>query len=438
MNKYLEFMGSDNALCLPVIDGKEISMIPAEAAYMAGVNNPENFPQLILDLEQIQVLDYTKIPLNTEDQISYIQNMLRDSPYEPEDLAFLALKSLYSFSWNKLETQNDFVLAMRVEAAFIHVIKKKAESIASELIYRDALLPYWVRLSYLRVMSKVPEPVIQRSSLKAVTCFPIKRKSFNAYSAMLKDSSIIGFNYALEPILKILNRFFIHYYTTQHLAGPNRYERAWNEISSVVRYFSGKAGATELIPCSLLLSIDDVKQVHSMTADQIDFIMMHEMGHIYHEHPKMILDIIGTDDEREKRQVFELEADNFSHRVYKSWFIESPEEKKDMTQKLNAYAGMLESVELLFIYTDFINRAKNLINTILGDDYFSTSNVSHPLSEERLAALHNNAVLKINSAMVKYAKEFFENVLNHVKNLEIDGLGASLKLVSGKKTNEVL
>lgn len=57
---------------------------------------------------------------------------------------------------------------------------------------------------------------------------------------------MIGMNYALEPILKHLNRYLIHYFSIDEMAGPNRLSCAWGGIAPTVLYFWSDVAVTEL------------------------------------------------------------------------------------------------------------------------------------------------------------------------------------------------
>ena len=420
-------MGSDNHLCLPIMEGEKIKILPYEAAYMAGIKEKDDFPKLVLDLEQIQVLDYTKLPLITEEQVTYIEEKLRHSPLVPEELSFLALRSLYSLAWEEITTQEKLLSALNLESALCFVLKKYSVDIAADLLYQDSLLPYWVRLSYLRIMSKIPETVINKSNLKNVTCFPVKRFSFNAYSTMLTTSSIIGFNYALEPILKILNRFFTHFYSSLHIAGPRRLERSWNEIAPIVRYFSIGAKAEELAPLSLIFSMEDAEQVHRMTADQVDFIMTHEMGHIFHGHPRLLADLKGQEDEFVQRHELEYEADRFAEKVFRNWYLDTPDDDKgEQKSKLNEYASFIESTQLLFVYMDFVEQSKVILNDRLKDKFPLQRNNTHPMPVDRLKRIMELSMIELKSEKVEYANNLFGDILDYIKKLELKNLETSI------------
>lgn len=422
-------MGTDNLLCKPIIDGERINLISFQAMYMAGLKEKDLLPKTIMDLEQIQVLDYTQIPEIEQEQVDYINQQLRVSPFAPEDLAFLALKSLYCYSWDNLTYQSDAILALKVEGALNHILKKISLEIAGDLIYQDSLLPYWVRLSYLRVMSKIPKEVIERSNLTSVACFPNKKKSFNAFSTMLQNSSVVGFNYALEPILKILNRFLIHFYSTQHLSGSSRIARAWGEIVPVVRYFNNDASASDLVSGCILISQDDATTVHRLVADQIDFIMMHELGHLFHSHPRKLSQIVGVEDELEKRHELEVEADKFAHEIYKSWCYEVRDEPEKLKTNLNEYAALIEAVELLFIFMRFVDESKSLINEKIGKESSGSSESTHPSSDIRLSLLRQLSGLEVNSPIVKYAEKFFEDILLYARGLSEEEIQIGLEPV---------
>jgi hypothetical protein len=422
-------MATDNLLCKPIIDGERISLISFQAIYMAGLKETDLIPKTIMDLEQIQVLDYTQIPEIEQEQVDYINQKLRVSPFAPEDLAFLALKSLYCYSWDSLTFQTDAILALKVESALNHILKKTSFEIAGDLIYQDSLLPYWVRLSYLRVMSKIPEEVIERSNLKSVACFPNKRKSFNAFSTMLQNSSVVGFNYALEPILKILSRFLIHFYSTKHLSGSCRIARAWGEILPVVRYFNNDASASDLVSGCILISQDDATTVHRLVADQIDFIMMHELGHLFHAHPRKLSQIVGFEDELEKRHELEVEADKFAHEIYKSWCYEVHDEPEKLKTSLNEYAALIEAVELLFIFMRFVDESKSLINEKVGKKSSGSSESTHPSSDIRLSLLRKLSGLEVNSPIVQYAEKLFDDILFYIRRLSGEEIQIGLEPV---------
>lgn len=428
-NKYLEYMETDNLLCKAIMNGKRIELIAFQAMHIAGLTNEGLVPKVLLDLEQIQVLDYTQLPEMEQEQIDYINSKLRISPFSPDNLAFLALRSLYCYSWDNLKCQSDAILALKVEGALNYLLNNVAMKIAGDLIYQDSLLPYWVRLSYLRVMSKIPQKIINESNLKSTTCFPDKKNYFNAFSTMLRSTSVVGFNYALEPILKILNRFFIHFYSTQHFAGSSRIARAWGEILPVVRYFNNDAIATELMSGCILISQDDATTVHRMVADQVDFIMMHELGHIFHGHPRKLSQIVGTDDEVDKRYELETEADIFAHKVYKSWCYSSHTSDEKLDTRTNEYSTLIESVELLFIYMGFVNKAKLVINKKLRRESIVDVNDTHPSSEQRLSVLRKSSGLEINSPMVQYAEIFFDEILRYIDTLSEKDIKSGLEPV---------
>ncbi|MFM2651577.1 hypothetical protein AAFX23_14175 [Vibrio alginolyticus] len=277
-------------------------------------------------------------------------------------------------------------------------------------------------------MAKKKE-VIERSNLTSVACFPNKKKSFNAFSTMLQNSSVVGFNYALEPILKILNRFLIHFYSTQHLSGSSRIARAWGEIVPVVRYFNNDASASDLVSGCILISQDDATTVHRLVADQIDFIMMHELGHLFHSHPRKLSQIVGVEDELEKRHELEVEADKFAHEIYKSWCYEVRDEPEKLKTNLNEYAALIEAVELLFIFMRFVDESKSLINEKVGKESSGSSESTHPSSDIRLSLLRQLSGLEVNSPIVKYAEKFFEDILLYARGLSEEEIQIGLEPV---------
>ncbi len=419
-------MSTDNDLCLPVISGDKIKIILAEVAEMVGI---KHLPQVYLDLEQIQVLDYTTLPLLSADQVEFIQNNLNSSPYNTEELAYFALRSLFAFCWEEPKCEDDVKLAATFEFALMIVLIKYSRELAGELIYKDSRLPYWVRLSFLRVLSRIPVETIEKYSLDRICCFPIKRKSFNANSTILRNGAVIGFSYALEPILKVLNRFFLHFYSTQHLSGDKRYQRAWSEIVPVVLHFSIGIEGEKISGFSMLFDKDVVIEVQSITTEQIDFIMSHEIGHIVYEHPKLIAEINNPEHAQLIRPHYEYQADIFANEILRSRLVNemryrlSPNRKNENDNAeecldnakiaLSNYANSIEAVRLLFTYMNFIEKANHILKTRLHEKFPNSNNAgTHPLAADRYKNLEKFSLIDVSfeSERLVYAKTFFSNL----------------------------
>jgi hypothetical protein len=421
-NIYSQLMGEENALCVPLIEPDLLQGLPLYAANLAGLDEESKFPTIVLDLEQIQILDYTSVSNVSERQKTIINAKLKKIPSAPDELAFLALKSLYTYVWCEIKNKEEFEIAVKTESALNYVLSEQALKMAPELMYQDAKLPYWIRLSYLRVMSKVPESIICEGKLDTVACYPIKSLFFNAKSSTFKNdtSPIIGFNYALEPILKLLNRLFIHFYSSQHLAGKTRIERAWKELLPIVQYLNGTATAFELTPNSVLFSVEDAKLAQDISADQVDFIMLHELGHILYGHPFKLDELKRDGNEIEAMYELELEADGFFHQVYNKWLLQ--EGDKSLDSKLGEYANLIEGGQLLFIYMDFLEKAKSKVASFGTIKVAPSLSDTHPTANQRLSHLNTLVGITSKSNRIIYAMELFDDILNYMDSSYEDEL----------------
>ena len=415
-NIYIRLMGEENDLCSPVMDVELLQGLPMYAAHLTGLGEGTKIPKIILDLEQIQVLDYTSISTVSDDQIIVILDKLKRIPPSPDELAFLALKSLYTYTyaWCEVETQEELESAIETEQALNYLITKQAMELASDVMYQDAKLPYWIRLSQLRVMSKISQDIITSGKLDKVACYPIKSPFFNAKSTMFRDGTgpLIGFNYALEPILKMLNRIMVHFYSSQHLAGKIRIQRAWKEFLPIVKFFLGTASAYDLVPNAILFSVEDAQLAQNITADQVDFIMLHELGHILNGHPFQLDELKGSDGEIESRHKLELEADSFAHQVYTQWLC--LDDGKSLDFRLGEYSNLIEGSQLLFIYMNFLEFAKDKVASFSNAAARPSLSDTHPSASLRLDHLNALTGIKSRSDRVNFATEFFQEIIDYV------------------------
>jgi hypothetical protein len=375
---YARWLKTDFDVCKPVIAGDALTAIREQVAirvYQTMGTGPN--PSLYLDLEQLQVVDYSAFEGVSEEQREFITRLHTREPIWPEEMIFFALRSLFQFGWPK-PTSNDDI---RFAAAYDHVLNQVLTDTALDLAKRftaaDALLPYWGRLAFLRVMVEIPIDNISRFGLDRVACTLVKKAKLNATTFALENGSVIGMNYALEPILKHLNRYLIHYFSTDEIAGPNRLSRAWEGIAPTVLYFWSDVAVTELVRSSTILFDEHTAiMAHHLTTDQVAFIVMHELGHVALDHPERL------QAERNKgcdvtslRHEFEFAADGFAlglmrSRLVKEVLAKSTNPKAaeadndpvaQITASLHEYQQGLGAVYVLFVFMDFIQRAGELL-----------------------------------------------------------------------------
>jgi hypothetical protein len=448
-NPYIRWLSSDFDVCKPVIPGVELTAIHAQVAYRVHQTmgtGPK--PALYMDLEQLQVVDYGAFEDVSEAQRKFIGGLHTSEPIRPEEMIFLALRSLFQFSWPLPTSNDDIRFAAAYDYVLHQVLVETALDLAKNFTAPAALLPYWGRLTFLKVMGGMPLENISRFGLDRVACTLVKKAKFNATTFALENGPVVGLNYALEPILKHFNRYLMHYHSTKEMAGPNRLSRAWEGIVPIVLHFWSEIAATELLRPSMILYEEGVGTlVHHFTNDQVDFIMMHELGHVALSHPQRLQkERNAGHDVTQLRHEFEFAADAFALGLMRSKLIkhvkaesESPQvgetdsQTSRITESLHEYQGALGSVYILFIFMDFIQEAGELLRDRLSSHLHIRSQMdTHPRPRARLDRLElmNLGEYLYTSQIERYARDFLHAVLNHAITLSDEELLTSVTVAT--------
>jgi hypothetical protein len=446
-NLYARWLKIDFDLCHPVLgrDGLnailEQVIIRVHEAMGVGPN-----PSTYLDLEQFQVANYSAFEGVSEEQRQFIAELHTREPIRPEEMIFLALRSLFQFGWPKPTSNEDIRFAAAYDHVLNQVLTDTALDLAKQFTAANALLPYWGRLAFLRVMIEIPIDNISRFGLDRVACTLAKKAKLNATTFALENGPVIGMNYALEPILKYLNRYLIHYFSTDEMAGPNRLSRAWEGIAPTVLYFWSDVAVTELTRSSTILFDEHMAiMVHHLTNDQAAFIVMHELGHVALDHPSRLrAESKAGCDATTLRQEFEFAADGFALGLMRSKLLENlraqsanprgTEVENDSVDQVTAsfreYQEGLCAVYLLFVFMDFIQRAGELLRDRLSERINIRSRMdTHPEARARLERLElmNLGEHLYTSPLQRYARDFLQAVLDYTATLNDEELLASLK-----------
>ena len=106
-----------------------------------------------------------------------------------------------SFHWGKPQSEQDARRAAAYEWALQMALTEVSASVAQALARPEALLPYWGRLGFLRVMATIPDEQIDAQRLDRFACVLLKDPVFNARSIRYEDHGLVGLNFALEPIV---------------------------------------------------------------------------------------------------------------------------------------------------------------------------------------------------------------------------------------------
>jgi hypothetical protein len=446
-NRYARWLGTDNDLCLPVINQAHLDAILLQVAvkvyHVLGLG-PK--PSTSLDLEHLQVADYGAFEGVSYEQQQFIASLHTQEPIRPEEMIFLALRSLFQFAWPKPESEDDIRFAATYDHVLNEVLIDTTLDLAKQFTAPGALLPYWGRLAFLNVMVQLPVDNIARFGLDRVACTLVKKAKFNATTFALENGPVIGMNYALQPILKHFNRYLLHYFSTREMAGPKRLIRAWEGIVPTVLHFWSDVIASRLTQSPMMLYGEEMAiTAHQLTAEQLEFIVMHELGHVALDHPRRLrMESTSGRDVTTVRHEFEFAADAFALGLMRSKLVKEVRNQTkldqaadanitpidEVTTSLHNYQRGLGAAYLLFLYMDFVQRAGELLRDRLGMQINIREQMdTHPRASARLEHLElmNLGEYLYTSPLQRYAQELLQTVLDYAATLDNDGLLASVK-----------
>ena len=107
-NPYQRWIGTDNDHCLPVMDRKKLdAILGATAARVHQELGTGPTPNVFLDLEHLQVADYGGFENLGDEQRQFILKLHEAEPIRPEEMIFLALRSLFQFTWPEPTSEHD-------------------------------------------------------------------------------------------------------------------------------------------------------------------------------------------------------------------------------------------------------------------------------------------------------------------------------------------
>lgn len=303
--------------------------------------------------------------------------------------------------------------------------------------------PYWGRLAFLRVMATIPDDQIERLQLHRVGCVLLKDPAFNARSFSYESHGLIGLNYALEPILKGLNRLLLHFFSTEHIAGPQRMERVWSGMAPVAAHFF----CQKAVPVNLfftlqpLLGGDMAAMAHSLTASQVDFVVRHELGHLALDHGKKLKACADQNSKAMLQREFEFAADAFAQSSLRSaLYSELRKELSEHSRSAGAKSSAVDHLErhqaevtgarLLLVYMDSIEKIAGLLSHRIGHRLPFRQRVgTHPAASERAARLDTFHVGEYppTSKLLRYATDFFNELFRRAEAMDDETLMKPLK-----------
>ena len=434
-NRYIRFMGSDNDLCVPVVPQEQLGFILFETTRLAeSIVGAGAKPKLSLDMEHLQVADYTAF---TEDPVQQeaIRKLRASAPIRAAEMAYMALRSLVGFHWDGAASENDVRRAAAYEDALEVVLTQVSQALGEELASPESLLPYWGRLGFLRVMATIPDDQINAHKLDSFACVLLKDPVFNARSFRYETHGLIGLNYAMEPILKSLNRMLLHFFHSQHMAGPRRLERVWSSLLPVAIYFqtSSAVPVNRLARHHALFEEKMAAFSHSITASQIDFIVRHELGHLALDHGRRMRAVSDVNEARALRNEFKFAADAFAQQALRSALynslrstferdgpIDGTEPMPSFVDQLLDFQSEASGVRLLFLYMRVVDDIGKFLAQRLAHGSPAPPRPTHPSARERLDRLDafHASEYPVTSKIVRYAEDLFAQVMEYGEALD--------------------
>lgn len=107
-------------------------------------------------------------------------------------MIFFALRSLFQFNWPEPTSNDDLRFAAAYDHVLHQILAETALDLAKQFTAPAALLPYWARLAFLKVMGGLPLDQISLFGLDRVVCTLVKRAKLNATTFALENGPVIG------------------------------------------------------------------------------------------------------------------------------------------------------------------------------------------------------------------------------------------------------
>lgn len=423
-------INSDWKIISPVINKEDIDDIVATAAILTiqGGQSPLYMEAVILDLESFCTLDYRQLPELTINQIELINKRLSGETDSVIDMFFLELRCTFTLGWKKPKSNDDIKSISYHNSVFNNLIYKKAKSLASDFGSNRYNMPYWLRLSQLRIMSHIPNKLIQDAQLSEIIFFPVHRRGLNATSGSINRQKYITANLGLNGILHELNRFIYHFQSTEIFSLGNRETRALPEIIPVVLYFLTSCSPLHFFP-QFLFGTSSWK-VKTFTDYQLDFIILHEISHHILEHPERVSLIKNNIERQEKIREFEYEADTLANALMASAItIEGVDQFRSKHSAI-IYTDAIEAVELLFEHMNFIEKMEGIIRHRFGSFInIASTKGAHPDAYTRLKYFHRifENENKPLSETALYARELYNKMTNYCDDLSTEKMASLMK-----------
>jgi hypothetical protein len=144
-NPYARWLKIDFDWCRPVLGRDGLNSVLEQVimrVHQAMGLGPKS--STYLDLEQLQVADYSAFEGVSKEQRQFIAELHTREPIRPEEMIFLALRSLFQFGWPKPTSNDDIRFAAAYDHVLNQVLADTALDVAKQFTAADALLPYTI------------------------------------------------------------------------------------------------------------------------------------------------------------------------------------------------------------------------------------------------------------------------------------------------------
>lgn len=407
-----------------VLSQEDIDNLVAEAAALTVIAGESHLfmETTVIDLESICTLDYRRLPELTPDKVKLMEQWLSGQTESVVDMLFLELKSTLTLGWYKPQSNDDIRAISYHNSVFNLLLYRHAQLLSSKFSSNRYNMPYWLRLSQLRIMSHIPNKLIHDAKLYEIFFFPIHQRGLNATSVSINGEKFITANFGLSGILNELNRFIYHFQETEDFSLGNREIRALPEIIPIVLYFLNSGSSVHFLPQFVFGT--STWKIKTLSDYQLDFIILHEISHHILLHPERAKLIKDHVERKHKIKQFEYEADTLANALMASGVV-----KRGQYTAI-VYTDAVEAVELLFEHMNFIEKMEEIIRNRFGS-YMNISSTtgSHPDAYTRLEYFHRIFKNKKRplSEIALYAKNLYKKMTDHCLELSNEDIANLIK-----------
>jgi len=343
----------------------------------------------VFDADQLQFLDYSSAACCNKEHLELVSKINEAYGFSALNVACQTLESATGFYWNWPRTESEMFTFKNGSRAIKMALQRSSDLLSEQFKSSGRILPYWGHGMYRDAVNSIA-PTDVNWSAPGFTLS--KERSISAKCHSYPHAHVITMGICVKPILDFINATIMSYWETRFISGPKRSQRLWIELFPAVLYLMNKienlSHATPTAP--VLLSEYSLLSSRSMTASQIQFVLMHELGHFQLDHIRKR----NSGDPKFANQFdMEFEADAFAARGVISE-VSNPVSTKYIIGSI-AKSGRSEdtypqgvsrgaAIHCLFLFLNFFEEAKRIVyRKILGERSASKSS-THPSSRDRL------------------------------------------------------